>query len=143
MNPYPLLILIIPLVLALSTATLYRSIYPYERVKAAVDKMAEYRALRKQAASSKRLMKKLRSIEPEYRRAKRIVTRSIILKMVLLLVAYMLGSLLVLLYIPAIPAPFNLPPLTMEGNGAYYVFSPILYFLVYILVFLVFRDTFL
>jgi uncharacterized membrane protein (DUF106 family) len=143
LNPYPLIILVVPTVLALSTAVIYRSIYSYERVKSAVDKLAEYRALKAQAQSSKRLSKKLRAMEPEYRRAKRLITKSVVLKMFLLLIAYMLGSLLVFVYIPAIPAPFSLPPLTLETEGSYYALSAILYFFVYVLVFLIFRDTFL
>lgn len=143
LNPYPLLVVIVPLMLSLSAASIYRSIYPYEEVKRAIDKMAEYRLAKSRLSSTKRGRKKLKAMEAEYKRAKRIVTRSIVLKMTLLLVSYMLGSILVFVYIPALPAPYYLPPLTVAAEGGYYIVSAILYFLVYVVVFLSLRDTFL
>lgn len=143
MDPTPLLVLVTPLVLSLSAAYTYRSIYPYEQVKRAVDKMTEYRLMKAKLGSGKRARKKLKAMEPEYRRAKRIITRSILVKMTLLLISYMLGSILVFVYVPAVPAPFSLPPLTVSADGGYYIVSALLYFLVYVVVFLAIRDTFL
>ncbi|MCE4622218.1 MAG: hypothetical protein F7C82_02770 [Desulfurococcales archaeon] len=143
MDPYPLIVVIIPLMLSLSAASIYRSIYPYEQVKRAIDKMAEYRLMKSQMGTSKRARKKLKAMEAEYKRAKRTITRSIIVKMTLLLVSYMLGSILVFVYVPALPAPYSLPPLTVAAEGGYYIMSAILYFLVYVVVFLSLRDTFL
>ena len=143
MNPSPLLAFIIPLIFSLSAGATYRSIYPYETVKRAIDKMAEYRLAKAKLGRGKRAAKKLAKIEPEYKRAKRLVTRSIIVKMTLLIVTYMLGSIIVFVNTPIIPAPFHLPPITVVVNGQPYMESLIIYFTVYVIVFLVFRDTFL
>ncbi len=143
MNPAPLLAFIIPLIFSLSAGATYRSIYPYERVKKAVDKIAEYRVVKARLGKGKRAMKKLAQLEPEYKRAKRIVTRSIIVKMTLLLVTYLLGSTIVFINTPLLASPFHVPPLTVIVKGQPYMSSLIAYFSVYVIVFIVFRDTFL
>ncbi len=142
MNPAPLAAVIVPFSLVLSSLAIYRSIYPYERVKKAMEVMAEYRVLKSQARG-KRGLKKVKAMEPQYKQARGAVMRALFVKMLLLLTSYMIGSLLVFLLVPAVPAPFHLPPFTIAGEGGYYSFSITIYFLVYVVTFIVFRDSFL
>ena len=142
MDPAPLIVIVTPLLLVLSAASIYRSLYPYERVRWALDRVAEYRVL-KRRARSKRDLKRLRALESEYREAKRIVARSLLVKLVLLLSGYVVGSILVLTVVPAVPSPYHLPPLTITVDGAPYMLSVTAYFVVYVILFFVLRDSFL
>ncbi len=143
MDPGPLIAFIIPLVFSISAGATYRSIYSYDELRKALDKVAEYRVAKAKAGRGKRALKKLASLEPDYKRAKRLITKSIIVKMTLLIITYILGSIIVFVNAPVIISPFHLPPLTFIVKGVPYVESLVIYFIVYIIVFLVFRDTFL
>lgn len=142
MDPLPFLVVVVPLIMGLSSIAVYRSIYPYQMVKEALETVAAYRAL-KARARSKRDFKKLASMESDYRRARRIMTRALILKMILLLASYTAGSLFVFAVIPFLPSPYYIPFLTVEAEGSYYVVSVTVYFLVYVILFITLRDSFL
>jgi len=138
----PFVIIIVPVLMGLSAIAIYRSIYPYRVVKQALETVATYRALKAQARS-KRDLKRLSSLEPEYKRARRIVTRALITKMVLLLVSYTAGSLFVFAIAPFIPSPYYIPFLTVAAEGGYYIITVTIYFLVYVVLFITLRDSFL
>jgi len=138
----PFTIIIVPVLMGLSAIAIYRSIYPYSVVKQALETVAMYRALKAQA-KTKRDLKRLAQLEPEYQKAKRLVTRALIVKMILLLVSYTAGSLFVFAIAPAIPAPYYIPFLTIAAEGGYYIISVTLYFLVYVILFITLRDSFL
>ncbi len=142
MNTTPLLAIVLPITLVLSAIAIYRSLYPYERVRRATEIVAEYRVLKSRARSKKDL-KRLRVLESEYREARRLVFRALIVKLVLLLSGYVSGSIILLVAAPVLLAPFHLPPLTVAGEEGYYMLSITAYFLVYVALFIVLRDSFL
>ncbi len=142
MNPLPLLVVILPVILVTSALSVYRTIYPLEAVREATQVVAEYRVL-KQRAKSKKDIKRLRALEPRYRRARSLLIRSVFVKLALLLSGYVAGSILVFVTVPVLVAPFHLPPLTVAGESGYYMLSITAYFLVYVVLFIVLRDSFL
>jgi len=141
-DPWPLAVIAIPLVMVVSALAIYRSIYPVDKIKEALETIAEYRVLKSQARAKKDI-KKLRALEPRYRRARSLITRALLVKMFLLLSGYIAGSIILFVTVPVIEAPFHLPPLTIPAEGSYYMLSVTAYFLVYVVLFLVFRDSFL
>jgi hypothetical protein len=140
----PLFIIIIPFLFVYSAASLYRSIYPADTIKRALETVAEYRTVKLEAERSKRKLKKVRQMEPQYKRAKRILLRASLVKSVILLVTYLLGSFLFLYTMPVLLSPYYIPVLTaITDTGSCVIYTFIIYFLSYILFFLLFRDSFL
>ncbi len=143
MNLWPLIIVLLPILLLYSNGIIYRSIYSRDVVKDALEKIAQYRMLKEEAKKNKRALKKLQRIMPEYQKARGIVTRSIIVKMILLMTGYILGSLAFFYIIPVLPAPYDIPLLTIHTEAGPVIPSFLLYFLTYLIVYLAMRDTFL
>ncbi len=132
-----------PPLLAVSSAILavmvYRRIVPYDAIKTAIDVIAEYRALER-GAKGKRAQKKLKSLEPEYRRARRLIFRSTMVKFLILTSFYIAGGLASVIVYPLVKSPYSLPLVTTEINGATVVPTFMLYFLAFIYTSLVYRK---
>ncbi|MEB3766117.1 MAG: hypothetical protein GSR77_08165 [Desulfurococcales archaeon] len=143
MNPLPLIIVILPLLLVYSTAMIYRSIYPREAIEKAIEVISQYRVLKNESRKSKRILKKLRAMESEYKKAKRIMTRSIIVKMLLLMASYVSGSIIFFYIVPVLPAPYYIPLISIESEFGLVIPSFLLYFISYMVFYLAMRDTFL
>ncbi len=141
----PLLILILPFLIIYSAASIYRSIYPFEVVRKALDTVAEYRLLKREAQvkKTKRIAKKLAAMEPEYKRARSIILRSTGVKLLLLISGYMAGSIIFLVVAPLLPSPYNIPILSFTHQGNIYTPAFLLYFIMFISYYLVFRDSFI
>ena len=134
----PLLPFLMAISAAILAARVYRRIYPYEVVRTAIDVIAEYRAL-ESMARGKRGKKKLRTREPEYRRARRIIFRSTIVKFFVLTSIYMTGGIAAALAYPVYRAPFKLPLLTGTLDNVIVMPSFMLYFITFIYTSLVLR----
>jgi hypothetical protein len=141
----PLLILVLPLLIIYSAASIYRSIYPFETIRRALDVVAEYRILKREAQikKTKRIAKKLAAMESDYKRARSLILRSTGVKLLLLISGYMAGSVFFLIVSPLLPSPYNIPILSFTHEGAIYTPGFLLYFLMFIAYYLVFRDSFI
>jgi len=121
-------------------AKVYRRMVPYPIVRAAVDFIAEYRVMER-TAKSKRDIKKLKSMEPDYRKARRIILRSTIVKFVVLTSLYITGGIATALTAPFIESPFSFPLFTIHtDDDRLLIQSFFLYFIVFIYISLVFRE---
>ena len=140
----PFLAILLPLIFVYSSASIYRSIYPEEHVREALSTIAEYRRLSAESQRSKRKLKKLKAMEPQYRKARSLLLRSTLLKTVLLMVGYVAGSLLVTEVIPGLVSPYYVPGIVIISEGGVCVVpSLIVYFLAFILFYVALRDNFL
>lgn len=107
----------------------YRSIYPLERVLGAMEVVAEYRSISSARRRSKRLERRLKSLEPDYRRARGLLFRTLIVKFLLLSAAYVSVGLMLTLLQPLVASPYYIPLVTerVEIEGAVVEVIPILY----------------
>ncbi|MCE4602168.1 MAG: hypothetical protein F7C08_01020 [Desulfurococcales archaeon] len=132
-----------PPLLAVSSAILaimvYRRIVPYDAIKTAIDIITEYRVLER-GAKGKRAQKKLKTMEPEYRKARRLIFRSTMVKFLVLTSFYIAGGLAAVIVYPLIQSPYSLPLVTTEIDGITVVPTFMLYFLAFIYASLVYRK---
>ena len=141
----PLFLIITPLLFVHATAQIYRSIYSEDEVRKALEAVARYRSAKAEyeRTGSKRALKKLRGLEYEYREARRLLLRGFLVKTTLFMGTYLLGSLLFITYMPAVPSPYYLPGITLMAGGECVAPSFIIYFIAYIVFYFVYRDRFL
>ncbi|MEB3779935.1 MAG: hypothetical protein GSR85_06875 [Desulfurococcales archaeon] len=140
MDIYPLAPLIFAVFFAYLAAKVYRKMIPYDAVKTAVDFIAQYRVLER-TAKSKRDIKKLRTMEPEYKKARRVILRTTIVKFVVLTSMYISGGIATALVAPLIESPFYFPLFTLPTeDGRLLMQSFFIYFMIFIYVSLVYRE---
>ncbi|MCE4625876.1 MAG: hypothetical protein F7C35_08480 [Desulfurococcales archaeon] len=139
----PLFLIIIPFLFVVSSAAVYRSIYPEEKVKRALEIIAEYRVAKEEAKRRKRAAKKVRALEPQYKRARRLLLNTVLVKTLLLLLTYLGGSIMFIQTMPAIASPYHIPPLTVNNGDICVIPSIIIFFLAYIVFYTAYRDNFL
>ncbi len=110
-------------------------------VEQALNKIAEYRRTAEEATSRPRLKKKLRILYGEYKKARNYLLFSSLKKMVLLIIAYSISSIVILVTIgTTIVSPVYVPGLTIISKGLYYVPSVFVHFLGYIYALVLFRK---
>ena len=142
-EPAPLAALLFSVSTVYIAARVYQRFYPYRVVEAALEVVARYRELEEEARSgSKRAAKKLRLMEPEYGRARRLLFRSFIFKFALLMLTYTLAGALVLAVVPYAVVPFHLPPFTVIVEGSPVMPGYYLHFLGFLYGALLFRELF-
>ena len=142
MNPHPLLVFLAPVPLLALAALAYRSLYPLEAVREALERVRAYRELEAQASrGTKRALKRLRAMEAEYRRARGLLLRAMLVKTLLVTAVYVASSLSVVRY--AYPAPASLPLVTIAEAGAPYIPAIIVHFAGYVYALVLLRDTLL
>ncbi len=141
MDPYPLLVFLAPLPALAVAALAYRSIYPRHRIEEALRIAREYQELKAQGRS-KRVLKKLRSMEPLYRDARGLLFRSLIVKMLLVASIYTATSMSMAARY-AFPSPAKIPLLTLTHSGSPYMHALVLHFLGYLYALILMRDTLL
>lgn len=139
---YPLASFLLPILAVYSVARIYRSVYPYESVKAALEAIAEYRLLSR--SPSKRAAKRARQLAPRARAARRMLLRALLFKMVALTGVFMATTLLIWAA-PLAYSPFELPLFTGraligEGGETPVAYTPVLHLAGYIYALLLFRD---
>ena len=139
----PLFIIILAYLMVLTTASIYRSVFPEEEIRKAVDTVSRYRTLKLEAERSKRKQKKLRGMEPEYREAKRLLLKGFVFKTVIFMLTYVLGSLLFIYTMPAIISPYHIPGVTVRSDEICAAPSFILFFIAYMMFYFIHRDSFL
>ncbi len=126
----PLFPALLGVLAALASVRAYRVLYPYNTIKAALEIIAEYRVLERNARD-KRAKKKLARLEPEYKAARRLVSRSIIAKMIIIGIVYVsIGIIAVAMY-PLYASPAPIPLISVNVDGSYVVPSFMIYFMVY------------
>ncbi|MCE4613280.1 MAG: hypothetical protein F7C07_05555 [Desulfurococcales archaeon] len=135
----PLLAILVPLLFAYSAISLYRSIYPYEAVKRSMEVVAEYRRLER-TAKGKRDERKLKSLRPDYIRARRTLVRSILAKFLILTIFYVIGALFTAYTVPLLLSPFHVPLITLMVEGVPVASSFMIYFMVFLFMTLVLRE---
>jgi len=142
LNPHPLLVFLAPVPLLALAALAYRSLYPLETVREALERVRAYRELEAQASrGTKRALKRLRAMEAEYRRARGLLLRAMLVKTLLVTAVYVASSLSVVRY--AYPAPASLPLVTIAEAGAPYIPAIIVHFAGYVYALVLLRDTLL
>ncbi len=140
----PLLNIILPFLFVYSSASIYRSIYPEDVIKRSLASIAEYRKAKAEASKSKRQLKKLRVLEPQYRAARSVLLRSTLVKTMLLMLGYIAGSLLLTSIMPGLASPYYVPGIiATTGQGVCVIPSLIVYFLAFLLFYIAMRDNFL
>ncbi len=126
----PLFPALLGVLAALASVRAYRILYPYETVKAALEVVAEYRVLER-SARDKRAKKKLARMEPTYKASRKLISRSIIAKMLIIGIVYVsIGIIAVAMY-PLYNSPAPIPLLSVNVEGVYVVPSFMIYFMVY------------
>ncbi len=135
---------LLPVAMAFSSAILavatYRRIIPYTAIKTAIDVIAEYRVLQREA-KGKRALKKLKALEPEYARARRLVFRSTLVKFFILTSFYLAGGLASAISYPLYKTPYAFPLITtITQDGVVVAPTFMIYFLAFIYISLVFRK---
>jgi uncharacterized membrane protein len=100
-----------------TAALIYRSFVPRQRVEWALEVARSYRLLEEEARRSKRAARKAKKLLPEYRRARSIIFRTLLLKLGLLMLTYTLFGVVAITSVPALPAPLGIPVLTVEADG--------------------------
>lgn len=139
MNLLPLFPVLLAMASAILAIMVYRRVIPYEAIREAIDLVAEYRALER-GARGKRAQKKLKAMEPEYRRARRLIFRGTLVKFLVLTSFYMTGGLAAVIVYPLVRSPYDLPLITTSIDGVTVVPTFMLYFLVFIYTSLVYRK---
>lgn len=139
----PLITIILPFIFVYSSAAIYRSVYPEDRIREAINVVANYKMLKAEAEKSKRKRKKLLSMESSYRAARGTLLRATLLKTLLLMISYVAGSLMLMSLIPGLASPYYIPGLVIVEGGTCVIASIIVYFLAYLLFYAAYRDNFL
>lgn len=122
-----------------ASIALYRRFFPYEKMKEAVEKASEYKVLSSHARD-KRSERRLRALEPEYKRARSLFFRGLFFKFLIITLLYVMVATASVVVRPIVEVPFYLPLLTSYSEGISYM--PILYvnFFSFIYGMLLFRD---
>ncbi|MCE4627807.1 MAG: hypothetical protein F7C34_01470 [Desulfurococcales archaeon] len=139
----PLVTVILPFLFVYSSAAIYRSVYPENRIREAINIVADYRRLKAEAEKSKRKRKKLLAVEPTYRSARSTLLRATLLKTLLLMISYVAGSLMLMSLIPGLASPYYIPGIVITEGSTCVIASIIVYFLAYLLFYAAYRDNFL
>lgn len=139
---YPLASFILPILAVYSVAKIYRSLYPYDYIRSALQILAEYRLLSR--AKSKRLVKRARQMAPKVKAARRLLLRALLFKMLALIAVFMATTVLVFNN-PTAFTPFDLPLFTLKvsqaGGGEVLVaYIPVVHLAGYIYALLLFRE---
>lgn len=146
---------LIPLIAVIASITslyiavsLYRAVYPYEDVRRALEIAAEYRSITAYLRS-KRALRRAKSREPEYRRARSLILRTILVKFTLITISYVSVALLLTFVMPVVPTLVYIPLVTFKyedcsplGFTGECILMPMLYlhFFTFIYAMLLFRD---
>ncbi len=148
MNLVPLLAILVSIASLYIAVSVYRTLYPYEDVKRALEIASEYRSLTAYIRS-KRAARKAKSREPEYRRARSLILRTTLVKFILITLSYVSVALALTAIMPVVETPYYIPLVTfrfddcpIEGVGGECVLMPMLYlhFLTFIYAMLLFRE---
>lgn len=142
-SPAPLVAILFGVASVYIAAKVYQRFYPYSVVEHALQVVARYRGVEEEARKgSKRAAKKLRLMEPEYRRARGLLFRSFLFKFGLLMLAYTLAGALVIAVVPYAVVPFHLPPFTIVVEGSPVMPGYYLHFFSFLYGALLFRELF-
>lgn len=134
------IIALTPVLLVFTTAYIYRSFFPKALVKRAIDIVAEYRMLESRARS-KREIKKLRSLRPDYLRARRYLLKSVMTNFLLLTLFYIAGGLTIVSSYPVISTPIGIPFITVATDeGILLMPTLLIYFFMFLYAAMLFRD---
>ena len=138
---YPLASFLLAVLAVYATARIYRSLYPYERVRGAMEVIARYRITSRMPG--KRAAKKARAMAPLAREARGLLLRAFLVKTVLLTSVF-LATMLIVWRVPVAFSPFELPPVsatveTPEGPVTV-AYIPVIHLMGYIYAVLLFRD---
>lgn len=131
-----------PLLVLGAVAYTYRRIFPKSLIEEQLNLIGEYKALERRGRG-KRAVKKLRSLEPRYKRARRILLFSNLFKFMMVILAYMATSLYIVVSVPPEPAPAYIPVLTVETTEGLVVNPLTVHFMGYMYAIIVFREAFL
>lgn len=113
MNIIPLLVVLASIASLYLAIAAYRALYPYDVVKRALEVASEYRSITAYLRS-KRALRKARSMEPEYRRARSLILKTIIVKFILITLSYVSVALLLTTLMPMVEVPYHIPLVTFE-----------------------------
>jgi len=142
-HPAPIAALIMGLVSVYIAARIYQRFYPRHAIEWALETVARYRELEEEARrGSKRAVKKLKQLEPQYARARSLLFRSFLFKFGLLMLTYTVAGALVLAVVPYAVVPFHLPPLTVIVEGSPVMPGYYLHFLSFLYGALLLREHF-
>ncbi|MEM0365687.1 MAG: hypothetical protein QXO93_01700 [Acidilobaceae archaeon] len=139
MDPLPLIAVLLSISALYTAGFIYRLIYPYEDVRRALEVASEYRSI-SAYIRSKRAVRKLKSIEPEYRRARGLIIKSIFIKFMLITLLYITTAFMIVILKPIVEVPFYIPLIVIQYEGSYYMPMLYLYFISFIYGMLLFRE---
>jgi len=148
LNPIPLLAIIASIASLYIAVSVYRILYPYEDVKKALEIASEYKSLTAYIRS-KRVARKVKSKGPEYRRARSLILKSMLMKFTLITLSYVSVALMLTALMPVIETPYYIPIVTfileecpIEGVPRECILMPMLYlhFFTFIYAMLLFRE---
>ncbi|MDM7275157.1 MAG: hypothetical protein P3X22_003410 [Thermoprotei archaeon] len=121
----------------------YRTLYPLEEVRKAVEIASEYKSI-SGLLRGKRAARRLKSMEPEYRKARSLILRSTIVKFALITLSYVSASLMLTIIYPVVETPYYIPLITLhvELEGREAIVMPVLYlhFFIFLYTMLLYRD---
>ncbi|MCE4605876.1 MAG: hypothetical protein F7B59_00890 [Desulfurococcales archaeon] len=136
-----LIVFLTALIFAWIAVLFSRLIVKESDVEQALNTITEYRKTAEEASSRPRLKKRLRILYKEYKKARNYLLFSSLKKMILLIIAYSISSLVILATIgTTIISPVYVPGLTIINNGLYYIPSVFVHFLGYIYALVLFRK---
>jgi hypothetical protein len=148
LNPTPLIAIVVSITSLYIAVSLYRALYPYEDVRRALEIASEYRSLTAYIRS-KRVARKAKSREPEYRRARSLILRTILVKFLLITLSYVSVALALTAIMPVVETPYYIPLITFKfedcpvgGVRGECILMPMLYlhFITFIYAMLLFRE---
>jgi uncharacterized membrane protein (DUF106 family) len=112
-----------------------------QSIEEAMKIIKEYREAVEESSSRPRLKKKLRTLYKEYKKARNFLLFSSLKKMILLIIAYSVSSIVILVTIgTTVISPVYVPGMTIIHEGLYYVPSVFVHFLGYIYALVLFRK---
>lgn len=121
----------------------YRTLYPLEEVRKAVEITSEYRSI-SGLLRGKRATRRLKSMEPEYKKARSLILRSTVVKFILITLSYVSVSLMLTVIYPVVETPYYIPLITLyvEVDGREAIVMPVLYlhFFIFLYAMLLYRD---
>lgn len=121
----------------------YRTLYPLEEVRRAVEIASEYKSI-SGLLRGKRAVRRLKSMEPEYKKARSLILRSTVVKFILITLSYVSVSLMLTVIYPVVETPYYIPLITLhvEVDNREAIVMPILYlhFFVFLYAMLLYRD---
>lgn len=139
MDPAPALVVLASVLSLYVSGLAYRMLFPYEEAKKALEVASEYRSL-SDYIRSKRGIRRMRSMGPEYKKARAFLMRGLLVKFVLITLAYVSVALTSSLLFPVVEVPFYIPLIVVEHEGSLYM--PMLYinFFSFLYSMLLFRE---